>query len=60
MTALEIERLLLADGWYHKNTKGSHKHFKHPSKPGKVTVPQHTGDIDSGTAKSILRLAGLK
>ena len=60
MTAKEIEKILLADVWYHKNTKGSHKQFKHPTKPGKVTVPQHSGDIDIGTAKSILRQAGLK
>lgn len=59
MTVKEIERILLADGWYHKNTKGSHKQFKHSTKPGKVTVPQHSGDIDIGTAKSILRQAGL-
>ena len=60
MTVREIERLLAADGWYHKNTKGSHKQFKHPTKPGKVTVPQHSGDLDIGTAKSILRQAGIE
>ncbi len=60
MTAKEIEKILLADGWYHKSTKGSHKQFKHPTKPGKVTVPQHKGDIDIGTAKSILEQAGLR
>ena len=60
MTAKEIEKLLLADGWYHKNTRGSHTQFKHPVKPGKVTVPPHRGDLDIGTAKSILELAGLK
>ena len=60
MTAKEIEKLLLADGWYHKNTRGSLKQFKHPVKPGKVTVPQHRGDLDIGTAKSILEQAGLK
>ena len=59
MTARELEKILLADGWYHVATKGSHKHFKHPSKPGKVTIPQHSGDIDPGTVKSILKQAGL-
>ena len=53
MTAREIEKILLADGWYHKNTK-------HPTKPGKVTVPQHKGDLDKGTAQAILEQAGLK
>jgi predicted RNA binding protein YcfA (HicA-like mRNA interferase family) len=45
MTAQEIEKEVRADGWYYHNTKGSHKHFKHPTKPGKVTIPQHKGDI---------------
>ena len=60
MTAKEIEKLLLADGWYHKNTRGSHKQFKHPVKTGKVTVQQHRGDLDIGTSKSILEQAVLK
>lgn len=62
MTPSEMEKLLLADGWYHKATKGSHKHFKHPTKPGKVTVPQHKKpkDLDPKTVKSILKQAGLQ
>ena len=59
MTVREIEKLLLADGWVHKNTKGSHKQFVHPQKPGKITVPQHNGDLDIKTARSILRAVGL-
>lgn len=60
MTTREIENLLLQDGWVYKNTRGSHKHFVHPSKPGKVTVPQHKGDLDIKTANSILKQAGLR
>lgn len=62
MTPLEIEKLLKADGWYHKTTKGSHKHFVHPTKTGKVTVPQHKKpkDLDPKTVKSIFQQAGLK
>jgi predicted RNA binding protein YcfA (HicA-like mRNA interferase family) len=60
MKPKEMEKIILADGWYYKNTKGSHKHFKHPTKPGKVTIPQHVGDLDIGTVKSILEQAGLK
>lgn len=59
MTVRETEKLLLADGWVHKNTKGSHKQFVHPQKPGKITVPQHKGDLDIKTARSILRAVGL-
>lgn len=61
MTPLEMEKILLADGWYHKSTKGSHKHFKHPTKPGKVTIPQHKTpkDLNPRTVKSIREQAGL-
>ncbi|WP_438718331.1 type II toxin-antitoxin system HicA family toxin [Enterococcus sp. AZ109] len=40
--------------------EGSHKHFLHPKKQGKVTVPEHRSkDIPIGTAKNILKQAGL-
>ncbi len=60
MTVLEIERLLRADGWMLKSISGSHKQFVHPTKPGKVTVPQHKGDLKLKTAQSILKQAGLR
>lgn len=56
----EIEKLLLADGWRLKNSKGSHFQYIHPTKPGKVTIPNHRGDLDMGTVKAILKMAGLK
>lgn len=59
MTVREVEKLLRKDGWVCVATVGSHKQFTHPTKPGKVTVPQHSGDIHLGTLKSILRQAGL-
>ena len=59
MTAIELEKMIVANGWYHVATKGSHKHFKHPVKPGKITIPQHRGDLDIKTARSILKQAGL-
>ncbi len=34
--------------------------LKHPFKPGKVTVPDHRGDLAPGTLNSILKQAGLK
>ncbi len=39
----EMERIILADGWIFKNQTGSHRHYIHPSKPGKVTIPFHKG-----------------
>lgn len=55
----EIEKLLLEDGWRFKNAKGSHNHYIHSTKPGKVTIPNHSGDLDPRTVKSILKQAGL-
>ena len=55
----ELEKLLRQDGWYLKNVTGSHYQYVHTSKPGKVTIPNHPGDLDPKTAKSVLRQAGL-
>ncbi|MGE7271705.1 type II toxin-antitoxin system HicA family toxin [Brevibacillus panacihumi] len=35
----EIKRALEQGGWYAVHTAGSHWQFKHPTKPGRVTVP---------------------
>ena len=40
----EIEKLVLDDGWRLTDVNGSHHQYKHPSKPGKVTIPNHRGD----------------
>ena len=56
----EVEKLILADGWREVTQKGSHHHCKHPAKPGKVTIPEHKGDIHPDTVKSIMRQAGLQ
>ena len=60
MKAKELEKLIKKDGWYLKKQVGSHRQYKHPTKPGKVTIPFHTGDLDIVTANSILKQAGLK
>ncbi len=51
----EGEKLLLDDGWYQVAQKGSHHQYKHPSKAGKVTIPEHRGDINMSLAKAILK-----
>ncbi|MFD2882929.1 type II toxin-antitoxin system HicA family toxin [Pseudomonas lini] len=48
---------IVADGWYLVRIKGSHHHFKHPTKPGLVTVPHPKKRICSKTAISILQQA---
>lgn len=62
MTAREIIKKLKEDGWYAVTSPdGSHTSFKHPVKPGKVTVPQHKGkDMTMGTLKSIAHQAGIR
>ncbi len=56
----EIIRLVEQDGWRLHSTAGSHQQYKHPVKPGRVTVAGKPGkDVPEGTRKSILRQAGL-
>jgi predicted RNA binding protein YcfA (HicA-like mRNA interferase family) len=53
--------MLQDDGWYLVAQKGSHRQFKHPTKPGRVTIAGHPGDdLAPGTLNSILKQAGLK
>lgn len=61
-TVREILRVLHNDGWIEveSRTRGSHIQLKHPTKTGKVTVPNHKGSIAPGTLNSILKQAGLK
>lgn len=61
MKANEVIKLLTQDGWYELPGKGSgHRQFKHATKPGKVTVSFHRGDIPKGTLHSIFKQAGWK
>jgi predicted RNA binding protein YcfA (HicA-like mRNA interferase family) len=56
----EIIDIIEADGWYFKYATGSHRHFKHPTKKGKVTVAHPDKDIPPKTFNAIMRQAGLK
>ncbi|HUF61217.1 MAG TPA: type II toxin-antitoxin system HicA family toxin [Verrucomicrobiales bacterium] len=61
MKVREIINRVEKDGWMHVRTLGSHHQFKHPTKPGVVTVPGRSGDeLAPGTLNSILKQAGLK
>lgn len=55
----ELIRLLEKDGWVQIGVTGSHHHFKHSTKPGKVTVPHPRRDLPTGTVRAVLRQAGL-
>jgi predicted RNA binding protein YcfA (HicA-like mRNA interferase family) len=57
----EAIRQVEADGWYEVKTVGSHRQFKHPMKPGRVTIAgKLSDDLAPGTYNSILKQAGLK
>ena len=61
MKVSEVLRMLQIDGWNLVATKGSHRQFKHASKPGRVTVPgKPSDDLAPGTVNSVLKQAGLK
>jgi predicted RNA binding protein YcfA (HicA-like mRNA interferase family) len=57
----EVIKLIQRDGWFLVRTKGSHRQFHHPSKPGTVTIAgKLSADVPPGTLNSILKQAGLK
>ncbi|HXQ74197.1 MAG TPA: type II toxin-antitoxin system HicA family toxin [Pyrinomonadaceae bacterium] len=61
MKVRDLTRVIQRDGWYLVRTRGSHRQYKHPVKPGLVTIPGRAGDdLALGTLKSILKQAGLK
>ena len=61
MKVREVIRLLERDGWQLVVTRGSHRQYTHPSKPGRVTVSGNMGDdVPKGTFASVRRQAGLK
>jgi predicted RNA binding protein YcfA (HicA-like mRNA interferase family) len=56
----EMIKLIEADGWYLVATRGSHRQYKHPVKPGRVTVAgRPSKELPPGTERSIMRQAGL-
>ncbi|MBT9331113.1 type II toxin-antitoxin system HicA family toxin [Paracidobacterium acidisoli] len=61
MKVRDVIQLIEQDGWYQVTQRGSHRQFKHPSKPGKVTIAGHpSADMAKGTFSNILKQAGLK
>jgi predicted RNA binding protein YcfA (HicA-like mRNA interferase family) len=61
MNAREAIRKIELDGWRFHSQKGSHAQYKHPVKPGRVTVPMHgSADLRPDVVHSILKQAGLK
>jgi predicted RNA binding protein YcfA (HicA-like mRNA interferase family) len=56
----EVIKALEGDGWRLDRQRGSHRIFRHESKPGTVTVAgKPSTEIPPGTLASIRRQAGL-
>jgi predicted RNA binding protein YcfA (HicA-like mRNA interferase family) len=61
MKVREAIRLIEAEGWMLVRQRGSHRQFKHPARPGLVTIAGSPGaDLAPGTLNSVLKQAGLK
>ena len=60
MDSREVMRRLEEHGWRLARVKGSHHHFKHPTRLGIVTVKHPARDYPIGTLKSIERQSGVK
>ena len=61
MKVRDAIRMIERDGWSLVATRGSHRQYKHPDKPGRVTVAgKPSDDLAPGTLNSILKQAGLK
>ena len=56
----QVIQKLEEDGWILARVKGSHHQFKHPAKPGLVTVKHPDKDIPAGTLHNIKKQAGWK
>ena len=51
--------MLEQGGWQQVMQRGSHRQFRHPTKPGRVTVAgKPSQELAPGTLSSILRQSG--
>ena len=54
-------RLFQDDGWFLVATRGSPRQYKHPTKPGRVTIAGHPNDeLAAGTLNSVFKQAGIR
>ncbi|MCS0501395.1 type II toxin-antitoxin system HicA family toxin [Ancylobacter mangrovi] len=55
----DLEKRLRAEGWeIVRRGPGDHVQYKHPTRPGRVTIDTGLNDIPTGTLKSICKQAG--
>jgi predicted RNA binding protein YcfA (HicA-like mRNA interferase family) len=61
MKVRDVIRRIGEDGWFLVATRGSHRQYRHPTKPGRVTIAgKPSDDMAPGTFNSVLKQAGLK
>ncbi|WP_084605195.1 type II toxin-antitoxin system HicA family toxin [Desulfonatronum thioautotrophicum] len=61
MKVRDVIKLVESDGWFLVATKGSHRQFKHPVKPGRVTISgKPSDDVAAGTLGSIYKQSGIR
>lgn len=60
MRSAEIIKRISRAGWVEVRQTGSHRHFRHATLPGTVTVPHPKSEMAIGTLKSIERQSGVR
>jgi predicted RNA binding protein YcfA (HicA-like mRNA interferase family) len=61
MKVRDIIKMVKKDDWVLVRTRGSHRQYKHPKKPGLITIAgKPSDDVASGTLNSILKQGGFK
>ena len=54
-------RIVREDGWYWVRTRGSHRQYHHPAKPGTVTIAGRPSvDLPPDTWNDIMKQAGIE
>ena len=59
MKVREVIKLIEKDGWFMVRQKGSHRQYRHTTKPGLVTIAYHKSSDEMAPGTSVLKQAGL-
>jgi len=60
MKSIDLIRDLQKAGWVLDRVVGSHNIFKHPTRPGHLSVPHPKRDLGIGLVRKLQKQAGLK
>ena len=61
MSAKELEKVLIDNGWHYVRQTGSHKIYKKDSSSFTIAIPLHNNkDLPKGTLCAILKQADIK